>query len=284
MRVLIAGCGDVGSALARLLVADHQVWGLRRDVAKLPPGVIPLAGDLTRLEALALPQFDLVAYCAAAKRADEHAYRAVYVDGLRDLIARLSLQATPPKRILFTSSTSVYGQEQGEWVDELSPTEPTGFSGQVMLEAERLLLASGLPAVVLRFGGIYGPGRDRLLAAARSGPPTAAQAHSYGNRIHRDDCVGMLAHLLHLDRPAPIYLGVDDAPAPLAEVIDYLRAQMQALGIPLETAGAAAWPQRGGNKRCSNRLIRASGYGFRYPDYRAGYASLLAAAPEAPNP
>ncbi len=275
MRVLIAGCGDVGGALAKLLLSEHQVWGLRRDVAKLPPGVIPIVGDLTRIESLELPAVDAVVFCAAAKRADERAYRAVYVDGLRGLLARMLCQQVPPMRILFTSSTSVYGQEDGSWVDETSPTEPNGYAGRVMLEAERLLLESGLPAVALRFAGIYGPGRERLLEAARLAPPSAAQSHVYGNRIHRDDCAGLLAHLLRLERPAPIYLGVDDAPASLAEVINHLRDLMRAASIPLETALHSSWPQRGGNKRCSNRLVRATGYSFRYPDYRAGYASLI---------
>jgi nucleoside-diphosphate-sugar epimerase len=276
VRVLIAGCGDVGGALARLLLPGHQVWGLRRDAARLPPGVMPIAGDLTRVGALALPEVDQVVYCAAANRADEQAYRAVYIEGLRGLIDRLRRQVQPLRRLVFCSSTSVYGQNDGDWVDHASPAEPNSYPGRIMLEAERLLLESQLPGTVLRLAGIYGPGRDRLLEAARSGPPTVDQTAVFGNRIHRDDCAGMLAHILGLERPAPCYLGVDDAPAPMAEVIAHLRGLMDAAAIPLAWSDRANWPQRGGNKRCSNRLIRESGYRLLFPDYRSGYAELLA--------
>lgn len=276
MRILIAGCGDVGSALAQLLLPNHQVWGLRRDVARLPPGVQPIEGDLTRIGALTLPEVDQVVYCAAASRSDEQAYRAVYVEGLRDLIERLERQARPLHRLVFCSSTSVYGQSDGGWVDETSPTAPSSYQGRTMLEAENLLLGSNLPGVVLRLAGIYGPGRDRLLEAARSGPPTADQASVFGNRIHRDDCAGMLAHILSLEQAAPCFLGVDDAPAPMAEVITYLRDLMDAANVRLAWSDRANWPQRGGNKRCSNRLIRESGYRLLFPDYRSGYTQLLA--------
>ncbi len=276
MRVLIAGCGDVGGALARLLLPNHQVWGLRRDIARLPLGVIPIAGDLTRVGCLELPEVDQVVYCAAANRADEQAYRAVYVEGLRGLIDRLSSQAQPLRRLVFCSSTSVYGQGDGDWVEETSPAAPNSYQGRTMLEAEQLLLGSLLPGTVLRLAGIYGPGRDRLLEAARSGPPTVDQAAVFGNRIHRDDCAGMLAHILALERPAPCYLGVDNAPAPMAEVITYLRGLMEAAAIPLAWSDRANWPQRGGNKRCSNHLIRESGYRLLFPDFRSGYAELLA--------
>ena len=134
-RVLIAGCGYVGSALAARLAADgDEVWGMRRTPAGLPAGVRPLAADLRDPATLAgLPEgLTTVFYTAAADGGSEDDYRAVYVDGPRNLLAALAAQGQRPRRVIFTSSTSVYGQSGGEWVDEDSPAEPAGFRGRRM--------------------------------------------------------------------------------------------------------------------------------------------------------
>ena len=138
-NILIAGCGDVGGLLAaRLLAAGHQVTGLRRRVAALPAGVEALAADLAQpatLGALGGRNFDVVVVTTAAGRFDEPHYRAIYVDGLRHLLD--ALRGAP--RVLLASSTGVYHQHDGQWVDEDSPAEPQGFAGRILLEAERLL-------------------------------------------------------------------------------------------------------------------------------------------------
>ena len=187
-RILIAGCGDVGATLGqRLSAAGHEVWGLKRRPADLPPGIRPLAADLTDPATLNVlpPDLDAVVYSAAAAGFGEAAYQAAYVAGVRNLLDALRQAGQQPQRLLFTSSTSVYAQHQGEWVDEDSPAEAEGFSGRCIRDGERLMGDSGWPAVVVRFGGIYGPGRTRLIDSVRAGsrhPPrrTAAlhQPHS----------------------------------------------------------------------------------------------------------
>ena len=275
MRVLIAGCGDVGGALARRLVAaDHEVWGLRRRIEGLPEGVRGVAADLTTgqgLEQLEGP-FDRVVYCAAAGERDPEGYRAAYVTGQRRLAAALTRAGGLPERWLFTSSTGVYGQEDGSWVDEQSPTEPTSWSGRIMLEAEAL--AADLPtrSVIVRLAGIYGPGRRRLLQLVAGGGSCRAQPPVYGNRIHRDDCVGVLHHLMELPDPAPLYLAVDNQPAPLHEVYCLLAEEM---GLPEPFPSQE--DGRRGNKRCSNRLLTESGYLWQVPGYQEGYPPLVRA-------
>lgn len=279
MRVLIAGCGYVGSALAELLASrGAEVFGLRRKPEGLPSGVRPVAADLLDPVALrALPHpFDLVFYTAGASGSDDDAYRAAYVDGLRNLIDALG--ASAPRRVLLTSSTSVYAVDDGGFVDESTPAEPAHFTGRRVREGERLLAASGRPHVVLRLGGIYGPGRTRLLesvregrAALRAGPPV------YTNRIHRDDCAGALAHLAALADPAPVYVGVDRDPAPESEVLAWLATR---LGVPLprmapEAAPVAPVRRPRASKRCRSDLLVASGYRFRYPTFREGYEAVL---------
>ncbi len=274
---LIAGCGDVGGRLARRLIsAGHTVFGLRRNCDLLPDGVIPVPGDLSDSEHLSQwpESIDYVVYCAAAGRGED-SYRETYIKGLENVINHLLKMAEPPKRIFFTSSTAVYHQNDGEWVDELSPTHPTGFNGQVMLEAEALLMSSGLSATVVRFGGIYGPGRNYMVNKVKAGEVFAQTPLVYGNRIHSEDCAGMLAWLVKLDRAGegvhPLYLGVDSNPAPLSEVTRWLAQQLDVKSVKKNRVSGR------GSKRCRNDRILESGYRFQYPDYRSGYSEILGA-------
>lgn len=278
-RVLIAGCGDVGTALGLLLAADgHEVFGLRRHPDGLPAPIRPLAGDLGDAPSLrAIPDgIELVAYTAAADGFDDGAYRRAYVDGVANLLGALHARAAPVRRFLFTSSTAVYAQTDGGWVDETSATEPAGFSGQRVLEGEALVLADPTPAVVLRLAGIYGPGRTRLIDRVRSGAATCADgAPRWTNRIHRDDCAGAARHLLARGQPDAVWLGVDREPAPECAVLDWLAAR---LGVPPPRRvprGDRGTARPEASKRCSSRKLLASGYVFRYPTFREGYAALV---------
>jgi len=270
-RVLIAGCGYVGSALAARLVEDRcEVWGMRRNPDALPTGVHPLAADLgdpATLRALP-PELDTVFYTAAADGSSEDAYRASYVVGLGNLLGALP---NAPRRIVFTSSTSVYGESDGGWVDEDSPTEPAGFAGRRMLEGEALVRAAG--GVVLRLGGIYGPGRTRYIDQVRAGNAECPAEATFTNRIHRDDCAGALRHLMLVPDPRPVYLGVDREPAEVCEVVGWLAER---LGMEPPRRGAPGGRTRG-NKRCRSDRLVASGYDFIHPTYREGFAALLAA-------
>lgn len=276
--VLIAGCGDVGGRLAsQLLAQGWTVSGLRRSVSRLPAGVIGISGDLFDADcpsAWPTSPIDYLVYSAAATDHDEAGYRAAYVDGLRNVLSWLKQHGQKPRRLVFVSSSSVYGQQQGEWVDESSATQATGYSSRLMLEAEHLALHSGIPASVVRLTGIYGPGREWLLTQVRQGYRVVAEPPLYGNRIHVDDAAGLLAYLLQADARGvaldECYIGVDDAPAPLAEVVAWLR---EYLGVTEWSAEASV--RRAGSKRCSNARARALGWVPRYASYREGYAAVL---------
>lgn len=275
-RVLIAGCGDVGTVLGLRLHEDgHEVWGLRREAGRVPAPIRGIAADLAAPSGLdALPGgIELVCYTAAAGGSGDDAYRAAYVDGVRNLLAALRDGGHPVHRFCFVSSTAVYGQDRGEWVDEESPTEPNRFTGRRLLEGEALVRATAVQGVVVRLAGIYGPGRERLIRQVLDGEPCQAEPPSYTNRIHRDDCAGVLRHVLLLDDPAPVYIGVDNAPAPQCEVFSWLAER---LGVPPSAHQRAGndVPARM-NKRCRNERLRASGYRFLYPTYREGYAAVI---------
>jgi nucleoside-diphosphate-sugar epimerase len=264
----------VGGALARDLVAlGHEVVVLRRSDTPPPPGARAFRADLCVAGALdALPAADLVFYTAAADERSEAAYRRAYVDGVARLIERLARAPVPPRRLLFTSSTAVYGQQDGEWVDESSRTEPVDFGGRCLLAGEALVRAAPVPGVLLRLGGIYGPGRVSLIERARRGATGGA---GYTNRIHRDDAAAALLHLALLPSAAPCYVGVDCEPAPEAEVLAWLARRLGA-AAPRTAAGPEPAPRpRRGSKRCCNALLLASGFRFRYPTWREGYAALL---------
>ncbi|GMU46760.1 MAG: hypothetical protein AMXMBFR26_15420 [Porticoccaceae bacterium] len=282
-RVLLAGCGDLGTALAaRLVAAGHRVTALKRTPPAPPvPGVDYRCADLTRKAPdLAGATFDQAFVILAPGARDAAAYQALYVHG----IARLAEAfAGRVGHWFFVSSTSVYGQRHGEWVDEDSPTEPATATARCLLAAERRLAASGAPATTIRFSGIYGPGRERLLRQIAAGEPVQYDPPTYTNRIHREDCIGAL-ELLHRraleGRPlAPVYLASDDCPAPLGMVA---RGLASALGLPPPPPQAGTGEQ---NKRCRNDRIKALGHRLQFPDWRAGYLPLIAArrtpAPEA---
>ncbi|MBN1008203.1 SDR family oxidoreductase [Amphritea pacifica] len=276
-QILIAGCGDIGSQLGlNLVTAGRQVFGLRRNINQLPPGIQGIAADLSQPDTLLnLPQqLDTLFYVVAAGSRDESVYRRAYPDGMHNLLQALQQQGIHPRQLFFISSTAVYHQQNDEWVDERSATEPDNFSGRIMLEAEQIALHSGIPASIVRFSGIYGPGRNYMLSQVSRGIGHPAEPPRYSNRIHRDDCVGALLYLYQLSKKQtlkPIYLASDDQPAPLHEVSDWLAAQ---LGVEITERSAH---RTIGSKRCSNTLLKQSGYRFRYPNYQTGYPELIRA-------
>jgi len=275
-KLLIIGCGDLGRRLAgELAPLGYSVAGLRRRPPEDSPELNYRAVDTAQAGALARvlgESFDVIVVTMTPGERGDEAYRRAYVQTCENLIAGLGKQKQTPRLILYVSSTGVYGQSQGEWVDENSPTEPPRASGQRLLEAEQVIAGSGYPHVIVRFSGIYGPGRRRFIDQVRMG--RASLSARFTNRIHADDCAGVMAHLIERHRRGEptenLYLASDDEPAPMAEVVNWLAMQ-------LKVDQARFAPDSGGlGKRCSNRRLRQSGYQFRYPDYRAGYTALLA--------
>lgn len=270
-RVLIAGAGDVGLRVARLLrKRGVEVWALRRGVVAGEDGIHGIQGDLTLPESLrALPNnITHLVYLPTPDARDEALYRAVFVDGLRHLLDAMGSQGL--QRLLFVSSSAVYGEHGDAWVDEQTPPAPPGFNGRVLLEAETYA-SERAPSVVLRLAGLYGPGRMQLIERLRSGAVRVPrkQAH-WANRIHVDDAAAAIVHLLLLPDPSPLYLGVDNTPLPLDVLYDDLARRVHA---PLPAEGEA--PAGVGSKRLSNARLRASGFVPQWPDAREGYAALL---------
>jgi len=267
-----------------LLAEGHEVFGIRRDSSKLAPGVRAIEGDVARPDSLgpAPQRVEYAVFAVGADEGSEKAYRRAYLDGLAGFLEWLADEGQRPRRLVMVSSTAVYGQRRGEHIDEDSPTHPTQFRGETLLASEGLAASSGLSTVVVRLGGIYGPGREGLIDRAREGKLQLRSAEHFTNRIHRDDAAGLIRHLLFHSSPEPLYLGVDDAAAEEAELYNWLAKELDA-AAPEEEGDDAETDRRrrAGSKRCSNRRLRESGYSFRYPTYRDGYAELIRARPPA---
>ncbi len=274
-RVLIAGYGDLGSAIGQRLAKEGlTVFGLRRSKHLHSSDILMLNGDVTQPDTLkGLEEIDpqILVYCIAATEQSDDNYRAHYVDGLRHVLAALA-PARHLRHVFFVSSSRVYGQTDDRLLDESDPALPSDFGGQRLLEAEQLLASLPCGHTALRLSGIYGPERTRMLSLARD-PARWPPQNSWSNRIHRDDAAAFAVHLIHRvlggASVADCYIVTDSSPAPLHETLRWLAERMG------HTAGQIASPAPLGGKRLSNARMLETGFRLRYPDYRAGYAALL---------
>jgi nucleoside-diphosphate-sugar epimerase len=286
MRVLIAGCGYVGVPLgAELVRLGHEVFGLRRNpVAEgelTTAGIRPLFGDVTQPESLAmLPhEFDWVVNCVAAG-GDADNYQEIYLEGTRNLIDWLA--PNPPQKYVYTSSTSVYGQNDGLLVKESSPAEPFAETSKVLVETEKVLLAAvterQFPAVILRVAGIYGPELGHWFKQfLKDAAQMEGEGARYLNMIHRDDLVGCIIAALKSGRTGEIYNAADDEPVSQLHFFQWLVQAVDKPMPPTAPENSEENRRRGvTNKRVSNRKLKMElGYRFKYPTFRQGYSAEL---------
>ncbi|ASP38039.1 NAD(P)-dependent oxidoreductase [Bacterioplanes sanyensis] len=277
-RILIVGAGDIGGTLANHLQQQgHDVVAVRRSDKPVGEGVTLIQADVAEpdtLTALAQP-VDIVVYSVASPEFSKEGYHTFYYKGLRNVLKAVRGQS--PKRVFFVSSSSVYHQMDGEWVDESSATEPTSFAGKEMLAAEQALQKDKLPGTVVRFTGIYGPGRNRMIEQARHGGHCDPEPPVWTNRIHRDDCIGVLSMLIQRaldDQPLDdVYLATDDEPATLFDVLEWMKDRIGDVDPDHDMPEVT----RRANRRCCNKRLKSLGYEFRYANYRDGYDELLTA-------
>lgn len=276
-RILMAGCGRLGQRIGTALAEHHHVFGLRRQVSRVPLPLTPIEADLLDPDTLAgrVPDVDIVIICLTPDQYDEAGYHATFVQGTANLLATFEHTAKPPRRVFFVSSTAVYGQKSGEWVDETSATVPSRHNGEALLAAERQLAESPIPATVVRLSGIYGNGRDGMFSRMLDGSIAPNPDSGYTNRIHEDDAVGALCHLVNqaLDGVAleDCYLASDCEPARLGDVVAWVRETMSCEPVRAD----ARRDSRVGSKRVDNRRLLATGYRFLFPTFREGYAGMV---------
>jgi len=185
----------------------------------------------------------------------------------------LALERQRPKKFIFISSTSVYGDRAGEGVDETTPVDMDRLSPDVrcLLNAEHEVLKSSIPSIVFRLGGIYGYGRNRL-KRIQKGAFVPAFSGVYTNRIHLDDIVEGIQVLMEKGKAGEIYLGVDDEPVTQDVFYSWIYEKLSLVKPDADILKTA--PPRG-SKRCSNQKIKALGLQFKYPSFRQGYRELI---------
>ncbi|HEY2104005.1 MAG TPA: NAD-dependent epimerase/dehydratase family protein [Chthoniobacterales bacterium] len=270
-RILVAGCGYLGTAVAKRFVEagwDVAGWKLRKLEEEVSQnGIRVEAVDLSDSESVCRNSFDaeVVVHCAGAANRNAGSYRRVYQTGLANLAASF-----PQARLIFTSSTSVYAQSDREWVNEESPAEPSTETGRILRSAEEIVLSRG--GIVLRVAGIYGPGRSFLLRSVVEGTAKAPDSDRITNQVHRDDISTAIFFLAgeKAIMPPRIFNVVDDLPVPRSEILKWLSQQ---LTIPLADSNRATPRRKRGdsNKRVSNAKLRALGWAPIYPSYIEGF-------------
>lgn len=278
MNILIAGCGYIGRITAAALIAQgHQVCGLVRSaesrLSLMAAGVTAHAVDLNDPQTLRniTGPFTDILYCAASRRGGgPEDYRQIYVTGLRHVIDQFA-SAPQPARVYFTSSTSVYGQNDGSWVDETSPTEPDATTSRILLEAEALCL-SHPQGTVLRLAGLYGRGRGHLFHQFMQGAATLpGEGKRHINQVHCDDVAGVILHLITRRLSGGIWNVVDNEPVTYRDYYAWL-SNKTGRPIPTSVPEDESTRKRGNtHKRISNRKLREqAGYDFRFPTFREG--------------
>jgi len=287
VRVLIVGCGYVGTATGAALVdRGHTVDGMNRTMdasdSLAARGINPIQGDITRLDDLERLDFpyDWVINCVSSSRGATDVYRQVYFEGTRNLLAAMRDQS--PKKYLFTSSTCVYGQTDGSVVDEDSATEPSSETARCVLETERLLVDAfeqeGFPAIRLRLSGIYGPGRGHLFQKFVQGTAEIqTNSRRFINMIHLDDIAASVCAVLEKGEPGMVYNVTDDEPVSPRDFFEWLSA-MSGRPLPPEASEERATNRKRALtlKRVSNRRLREElGVDLKYPTFREGYTPEL---------
>ena len=276
-KILIAGCGYVGNELGeRLSSQGHEVWGIKREINSIHPSIHSISADLSKKDTLQkLPKnVDYIFYMPSPGARNENVYNNVFLKGIRNLVKCMEEKKYDIKKIFFISSTSVYAQNSGEWIDENSSTKPKSSTAKIILQTENYLLNNYFKTTIVRFSGIYGPGRTGFLNKMINDGKKFAH-NRFTNRIHRDDCANALIHLMNLPNCENIYLGSDNDPADLSVMASWVMEKKGPKNEELEYLTRIKFSKTESNKRCSNKKLKETGYKFLFPTFREGYNSII---------
>lgn len=279
MDKLVIGCGYLGLRVAKRWLADgHRVWAVTRSASRAlefsQQGIRPIVADICDPASLhQLPAVQTLLFAVGYDRSSGKSQQEVYVDGLRNVLQQVVPQTD---HFLYISSSSVYGQSDGEWVDEDSECRPVQAGGKCCLAAESLVRESfpseSRRSNALRLSGIYGPGR--LLArveSLRNGEPISGQPDAWLNLIHVDDAAAAVLACETRGIPGQTYLVSDDQPVQRGEYYGLLATLCGAQAPRFDTEVTAARGSGGLNKRCRNwRLRRELKVDLAYPTISAG--------------
>ena len=272
MKVAIVGCGYVGTRVAKNLrsKSDYTVTATTTTVSR----VVELEGVAQRVAVLkgndkeamtaVLQKQDAVMLCVGAP--NSRTYQESYLDTATTLVSVLK-EIPTVKQVIYTGTYSVYGDRQGELVNEESPVAPANQNGEILAETERVLLAAlspNLKVCILRLGGIYGPGRELVKIFGRwAGSTRPGRGEDATNWVHLDDVVGGLTFALENGFQG-VYNLVGDVSLSSGELLDRI---CEANNLP-KVSWDGSPSVRPYNARVSNLKIQAAGYQFVHPEMR----------------
>ena len=272
--MLVVGLGDLGARIAgRAVELDLPAMGMRRSPRQTSELTLISHDASTPWPDLPQKPSDVVV-CLPPSERSEAGYEQNYYRVAQQGIAALQQQA-PRAHVWLISSTSVYAQQQGEWVTEDAPAEPERATAKVIRRAEQLWLDSTQPATILRPAGLYGPGRSFLIRQAKEAYTVADETPVYTNRIHVVDAARAVLHLIKRRRdgfaPPEIVNLVDRDPVSMQDLLAELQSRMGIVPTEARILGR-------GSKRVSGERLAATGFVWAYPSWREGYGEMLQSA------
>lgn len=280
---LVIGCGYLGSRVARRwLAADDVVYAVTRQIERAEAfrreGILPVVADVTDRKTLALPDADSVIFAVAHDPASGKSHADTHVTGLANVLDQLPATV---RRVIYISTTGVYGDCRGTWVTEGAPCHPERAAGKACLAAEQLLEAHplGQRSVVLRLAGLYGPDRIPRQDVLLAGEAIDAPQHGYLNLVHVDDAVAAVLAADAIEALLPRrYLISDGNPPQRGE---YYAELARLVGAPpprfrLPDRDTLAYARATADKRISNaRMLTELKITLRYPSYRDGLRAIV---------
>jgi nucleoside-diphosphate-sugar epimerase len=272
IRILIAGCGYVGTELAKLLQKNgHRVYHLSRTTKHIP-GCNHIAADLLDLNPDILPDVQFIFYLASPNHRSQTAYENIYIQGLKNLIQ--AYKDRPVNRLIFASSSVVYAENSGQWINETSPVTQEGFRAKTLLQAEEIALSFSQSPMVTRISGIYGPGRHRLLDQVINQERFLEHDTIYSNRIHVMDLCRAFEHLMRIEFNESIYNLTDQEPTPINTILSWLATKT---GTPFPEASQSTEMDHRGlkNRRITPERIIRAGFTHIYPSFQHGFNAIL---------
>lgn len=281
MNRLIFGCGYLGKRIATKWLEDgDQVYAVTRSSQRADQlrslNLLPIVGDVTRPDTLEeLPEADTVVFAVGMDRTRYSDIRQVYVEGLRHVLAAISPEIS---HLIYVSSTGVYGDFGGSWIDESAPTEPLRDGGKACLEAEQLIANSKFAkrSTILRFAGIYGPGRVPTRSVIESKQWKKLSSQGFLNLIHVDDGASLIRTVANEPPEGQTYLVSDGRPPLRSDYYELIARHFGMDEIPWGDSTSTPQSRSGSNKRVSNqKLLQRYSMEFAYPDFESGLAQAL---------
>lgn len=282
MQVLVIGCGYLGQRAAGIWQENGcEVFAVTRSAENSQRlqslGLHPVIADVTKPDSLKnLPATDIVLFAVGFDRTAYIDIRDVYVQGMTNVLVQLKASV---KQLIYISSTGVYGDHGGSWIDELTPTSPQRAGGRACLEAEQLIAASRFAelSTVLRLAGIYGPDRIPRLAAIQRGDWASLPSDGHVNLIQVHDAAQIIVEIARQEIRNELFLVSDGNPPSRREFYDYIAQQLNAGPIDWSCQPEPAAATRSGadKKICNQKLRQQVNYSLKFPDYKVGVKAAL---------